>query len=329
MGLGHAHDHGSGAGAAAAGGLDRRTHRRALRLALSLTVIFTAVELTAALLTGSLALLADAVHMLSDNLSLGLALLALGLASHPPTPQRSFGLGRAEILAALVNGIALLAVAGWIIWEAIGRLSEPSEVPGLPILLVAAAGLLVNLIAARILAPGARESLNLAGAMRHVLADLAGSVGVIVAAIVVLTTGWQQADPLIGAMIAVLIALSAAPIIRDSVRVLLEQAPAGLDAGEVGRAMAAAPGIVEVHDLHVWTITSGFPALAAHVLVAPGDDCHARRRELEELLRERFGIDHTTLQLDHTPRESLLQLGGLDSPGEPPPGPEPVDPERP
>jgi cobalt-zinc-cadmium efflux system protein len=308
MGLGHAHDD----AAPPAGGLDRRAHRRALSRALALTVGFTVVELVGALLTGSLALLADAVHMLSDNVSLGLALLALGLASRPPTPQRSFGLGRAEILAALVNGVALFAVAGWIVWEAINRLSEPSEVPGVPILLIASAGLLVNVLAAWILAAGARESLNLAGAMRHVLADLAGSVGVIIAALIVITTGWERADPLIGGLIAVLIAFSAAPIVRDSVRILLEQAPAELDTGEGGRAMAAAPGIVEVHDLHVWTITSGFPALAAHVLVAPDDDCHARRRELEALLRERFGIDHTTLQVDHASEDRLLHVGGLD-----------------
>jgi cobalt-zinc-cadmium efflux system protein len=308
MGLGHAHDD----AAPPAGGLDRRAHRRALSRALALTVGFTVVELVGALLTGSLALLADAVHMLSDNVSLGLALLALGLASRPPTPQRSFGLGRAEILAALVNGVALFAVAGWIVWEAINRLSEPSEVPGVPILLIASAGLLVNVLAAWILAAGARESLNLAGAMRHVLADLAGSVGVIIAALIVITTGWERADPLIGGLIAVLIAFSAAPIVRDSVRILLEQAPGEPEAGEVGRAMAAAPGIVEVHDLHVWTITSGFPALAAHVLVAPDDDCHARRRELEALLRERFGIDHTTLQVDHASEDRLLHVGGLD-----------------
>ena len=162
--------------------------------------------------------------------------------------------------------------------------------------------MLANLAAIRVLMGGSRENLNMKGAMRHVLADLAGSVGAIAAAVVIITTGWEQADPIIGALIAVLVATSAVPIIRDSVRILLEAAPEGIDVSELGNAIAAAPGVSSVHDLHVWTITSGFPALSAHVVVGTEEDCHERRRELEAMLGERFGISHTTLQMDHAER---------------------------
>jgi cobalt-zinc-cadmium efflux system protein len=292
----------------------RRAHRRALRIAFALTASFTVVEIVGGLLTGSLALLADAVHMLSDNLSLALALLAVRLAARPSTPQRSYGYKRAEILAALFNGVALIAVSIWILYEAFQRLDSPEPVAGVGMLAVATAGMLANLAALRVLMPGSGENLNLRGAMRHVLADLAGSVGAIAAALVIVTTGFDRADPIIGALIAVLVALSAVPIIRDSVRILLEQAPAGLDAEEVGNALAAAPGVTSVHDLHVWTITSGFAALSAHVLVAADEDCHARRRELERLLGERFGLSHTTLQMDHSRPPEPLTIGGLDEP---------------
>ncbi len=270
------------------------------------------VEIAGGLITGSLALLADAVHMISDNFSLGLTLVAIRLADRPPTPQRSFGYKRAEILAALVNGVLLIAVSIWILYEAAQRLEQPEEVLGGGMLVVALGGLIVNLVAFRILAPGAEQSLNVAGALRHVLADLAGSVGTIAAAIVILTTGFTEADPIIGALIAVLIAASAIPIVRDSTQVLLEQAPAGVDVEEVGRAMAAHRGVASVHDLHVWTITSGFPALSAHVLVGADEDCHARRGELEALLADRFGIGHSTLQMEHVPAQSLLQVRGLE-----------------
>jgi cobalt-zinc-cadmium efflux system protein len=274
------------------------------------------VEIAGGLITGSLALLADAVHMLSDNFSLVLALVAIGLASRPPTPQRSFGWQRAEILAALANGILLAVVSVWILWEAYGRLETPEPVKGPGMLVVAALGAVVNIVAFKVLSPGTGASLNVAGALRHVLADLAGSVGAIVAAIVIILTGWDQADPIIGGLIAILIAFSAIPIIRDSLRVLLEETPAGMDAEEIGEAMAAAPGVESVHDLHVWEITSGFPALSAHVVVGAEEDCHARRAELEAMLKERFGIGHTTLQTDHTAPPELLQVSGLDTPGE-------------
>ena len=173
---------------------------------------------------------------------------------------------------------------------------------------VAAAGLAVNLAAATILHRAGDDSLNIRAALRHVLADALGSTGVLVAAFVILITGWSYADPLAGALIAILVLASSWTVIRDSVQILLEGAPPGIDAQGLGRRLAEMPGVVEVHDLHVWTITSGFPALSAHVLVERGDDCHARRRELEELLLREYGIEHTTLQVDHVTAPGLVSI---------------------
>ena len=278
---------------------------RALGLVLGLTVLLAAVEAVGGVLTGSLALLADAGHMVSDASSAGLALFAVWLAGRPATPERSFGFKRAEILAALANGLALVVVALWILVEAYRRLDDPPEVLGGWMLALALGGLAVNLAAAWFLLRSERASLNVQAALRHVLADLLGSLGVIVAAILILTTGWERADPIVSAAIALLVLASSWGVLRDSVSILLEAAPRGIDPHEVEAAIVAAPGVVSVHDLHVWTITSGFPALAAHVLVGEDEDCHARRRELEELLERRFGIDHTTLQVDHAQAELL------------------------
>ena len=286
----HEHDHGHGA----SGG-----NRRALAIVLALTAGFTVVEIIGGLLTGSLALLADAGHMLSDNLSLGLALFAAWLAGRPATPDKSFGYRRAEILAALANGVTLVAVSIWVFVEAYSRFMEPAEVLGGPMLVVATLGLLVNAAGATILYRSGGESLNVEGAMRHVFADALGSVGAMAAATVIILTGWRYADPLISVAIGILILASSWKLLRDSTNILLEATPPNLNATEVGRKMAAADGIVEVHDLHIWTITSGFPALSAHVLVGRQEDCHARRRELESLLAHEYGISHTTLQVDH------------------------------
>jgi cobalt-zinc-cadmium efflux system protein len=279
-----------------------------LSLVLALTLTFTAVEVVGGLATGSLALLADAAHMLSDNLALGLALFAIWLAGRPSTPERSFGYQRAEILAALVNGVALVALSIWIFVEAWRRLSDPPDVIAGWVAVVAVVGLIVNLVAALILHRGGEDSLNMQAALRHVLADALGSVGVLVAALVILTTGWEYADPIAGAVIGVLVLASSWSVLRDSVHILLEGAPKGMDTRELGRRLTEVPGVVDVHDLHVWTITSGFPALAAHVLVERGDDCHARRRELEELLRREYGIEHTTLQVDHAAAASVVSI---------------------
>jgi len=292
---GHSHDHGSSRSA------------RALWAVLGLTIAYTVAELVGGLLTGSLALLADAGHMLSDSSSLAIALFAFWLARRPATPERSFGFRRAEILAALVNGVSLVAISIWIFVEAFRRLADPPEVLGGWMLAVAAGGLGVNLAAAALLGRGERDNLNLEAAFRHVLADLLGSLGAIAAAVVILTTGWIYADPLVGIVIGLLVLVSSWGVLRDSVSILLEATPRGLDSRAVERTIADSPGVVSVHDLHIWTITSGFPALSAHVLVARGDDCHDRRRELEMMLDRDFGIGHTTLQVDHA-NDRLLQL---------------------
>lgn len=289
------HDHGSG-GHEHGRGADRR----ALTIVLSFTTTFMVAEVIGGLLTGSLALLADAGHMFSDSLSLVLALLAFWLADRPATPDRSFGYKRAEILAALFNGVTLVAISIWIFIEAYRRILEPPEILGGWMMVVATIGLFVNVAGAIILSRSEGESLNMQGAMRHVLADLLGSVGAIAAALIIITTGWRYADPLISALIGLLVLASSWKLLRDSVGVLLEMSPRGVDANEVGRRMAATEGVAEVHDLHIWTITSGFPALAAHVLVGHDEDCHACRRDLEEVLSHEFGISHTTLQVDHT-----------------------------
>jgi cobalt-zinc-cadmium efflux system protein len=246
--------------------------------------------------------------MLSDNLALAVALLAVWLAGRPSTPERSFGYQRAEILAALVNGLVLVGLAIWIFVEAWGRLSDPPEVLAGWVAVVAVAGLAVNLAAAAILHRVGHESLNMRAALRHVLADALGSAGVLVAAFVILVTGWRYADPIAGMAIAVLILASSWSVLRDSVHILLEGAPRGIDPRSLGRRLTEVPGVVEVHDLHVWTITSGFPALSAHVLVERGDDCHARRRELEEILRHEYGIEHTTLQVDHVAPPRVVSI---------------------
>ena len=271
-------------------------------------------EVAGGLLTGSLALIADAGHMLSDSFSLFLALGAVALASRPVTPKRTFGFKRAEILAALANGILLVLVSVWIIIEAIGRIGDPPEILGGWMLAIAVLGLIVNLVAARVLYGSSGESLNVKAALRHVLADVAGSVGVILAALVIMLTGWELADPIVSIVISVLIAASAWSILRDSVDVLLEAAPPGLDTEEIGYSMAALPGVEQVHDLHVWQITSGLPMLSAHVLVSADADCHAIRRRLEAQLREDFEIDHTTLQVEHLASQDPLTIEPIGGP---------------
>lgn len=285
------------------------SNTRKLALVLTLTAGYAVVEVIGGLLTGSLALIADAGHMVSDAASLALALFAAWLGSRAATPQRTFGFKRAEVLAALVNGLALVAISIWILVEAYRRMSDPPEVLGGWMLVVAAVGLGVNLVAAAILFGGGDGNINVAAAARHVVADLLGSLGAVAAAVIILVTGWRYADPAVSVVIALLVLASSWSILRDALRILLEATPRGIDAAVVGRAMATLPGVVEVHDLHIWTITSGFPSLAAHVLVAPGDDCHARRRELESLLQDSFGIRHTTLQVDHEADDAaLLQI---------------------
>jgi cobalt-zinc-cadmium efflux system protein len=273
--------------------------RGRLAAALALIVAFMAVEIGAGVLAHSLALLSDAAHMLTDAAAIGFSLLALALAARPARGAMTFGFRRVEILSAQANGVTLLILAAFIAYEAIHRLFDPLIVRGWLILTVALVGVLVNFLATWTLARANRESLNIEGSFQHLLTDVYGFIGTAIAAGVILLTGFQRADPIVSLLIAALMVRSGVALVRASGRIFLEAAPEGLDPQAIGRALVGAPGVVEVHDLHVWEISSGFPALSAHVLVGADSDCHAARRAMETLLHECFGLDHTTLQVDH------------------------------
>jgi cobalt-zinc-cadmium efflux system protein len=281
---------------------------RSLTIALALNAAYTLFEVIAAFLAGSLSLLADAGHNLSDVVALSVAAGAVLLARRPATPNRSFGLRRAEILAALVNAVSLIVIALIVFVGAARRFADPPDVPGGWLIAVAGVGLVVNLAGAVAVFRRGGEDLNLRAAYVHLVGDALGSLGVIVTGVVIVTTGWRYADPLMGVLIGVYLVVSSWGVLRESTLVLLEATPRGLDAEEIGRAILAEPGVVEVHDLHVWQITSGFPSLSAHVLVHEGDDCHAIRRGIERVLAERFAVTHTTLQVDHEHVERLLTI---------------------
>ena len=282
--------------------------RRWLAIALAIIAGFMGVEIVAGILASSLALLSDAAHMLTDAGAIGLALVAARLAARPPGGNFTFGLGRAEILSAQVNGAVLLVLAGVIAWEAGQRLVDPVGVEGWVVIAVGVVGAGANVAAAAALGRAERRSLNVEGAMAHVMADLYASVAAAVSGVLIVATGVDEFDGLAALIVAGLMVSSGWALLRDASRVLLEGAPHGVQPELVGRTLAAQPGVVEVHDLHVWEVTSGFNAVAAHVVVAPDDDCHARRRELQGVLRERFGIDHTTLQVDHATAPQLLSI---------------------
>jgi len=293
----HAHDH-------------SRVHdRRLLAIALALIVGLMAGEVVAGLLAGSLALLADAGHMLTDAAALAGALVASRLATRPARGPWTFGLGRAEILAAQANGITLLLVAIWIVYGAARRLASPPDVHGGIVVVVALAGIAVNLAATFVLSRADRENLNVRGAFLHVATDLAAFAGTAVAGALVLATGWDRFDPIAGLLVAALMIRSSWMLLRASGRIFMEGSPTGIEPDDVARALARDPDVVGVHDLHVWTVTSGFPALAAHVLVSPDTDCHDARRRLQRLLEEQFDLHHVTLQVDHVAqREQPVEL---------------------
>ena len=303
--MAHTHDH-SHPGHSHAPSAD--ADRRWLRVALALIAGFMGVEVAAGLLAGSLALLSDAAHMLTDAASIALALVAARLAARPAGGAFTFGLGRAEIVSAQINGAALFLLAGAIAIEGVRRLGSPPDVEGGVVVVVGVVGALVNVGAFLALSRAERRSLNVEGARAHVLADLYGSVAAIAAGSVIAAGGPAEADAVAALAVAALMLRSGWSLLRASIRVLLEAAPRGIDPEEVGNTLAAQEGIVEVHDLHVWEVTSGFSALAAHIVVAPGDDCHLRRRELQNVLHERFGIHHTTLQVDHESWQPLVQI---------------------
>ncbi len=275
------------------------TARRPLATALALILGLLAGEVVFGILAGSLALLADAGHMLTDAAALALAFGAATFAGRPARGRWTYGFRRLEILAAHVNGITLLVVGVVIVFMAIRRLLDPTEVRGGLVLVVALAGIAVNLIATVVLARPSRQSLNVRGAYLHVVTDLAAFAGTAIAGGVILATGWNRADPVASLLVAALIFWSSWSLLRESTRILLEVAPS--EPQEVAQAMLAVPEVVDVHDLHVWTVGSGFPSLSAHVLVEPGADCHAIRLQLARALGERFGLSHSTLQVEHAP----------------------------
>jgi cobalt-zinc-cadmium efflux system protein len=300
------HDHGS------AGHQHRVSpdaDRRRLIFALTLLVVFMAGEVVAGIVGRSLALLSDAGHMLTDAGALGLSLVVIGLAARPPEGGLTYGLKRTEILSGMANGIALLVIAALIVYEAVHRLLSPPAVDGRLMLVVAMVGVVVNLVATWQLAKAERRSLNIRGSYQHILTDLYAFIGTAVAAVVILLTGFDRADPIASIVVAGLMVRAAYLLLRDAGRVLLEAAPEGMRPPEIAAAIAAYPDVENVHDLHVWEITSGFPSLSAHVLVRPGCDCHAIRRDLEQLLDQRFGIEHTTLQVDHVSHQGLINIG--------------------
>jgi len=295
------HEHGHGH--AHTGGADARR----LTVALALIVAFMVGEVVVGVLAHSLALLSDAAHMLTDAGALVMSLVVLRVAAQPARGNRTFGLRRSEILSAQANGAALLVLAGLIVYGAVRRLVSPPPANGWAILVVALVGIGVNFLATWQLSGANRQSLNIEGSFQHVLNDLYAFIATAVAGALIIVTGWVRADAVAALFVAALMLWASWRLLRDSGRVLLDIAPAGLPVDEIGTAMASHPGVVEVHDLHVWEVTTEFPTLSAHVLVEPGADCHGIRRELEALLRDRFGLEHTTLQVEHAPAK-LVQI---------------------
>lgn len=281
--------------------------RGKLTIALVLILGFMAAEVVTGILANSLALLSDAAHMLTDAAAIGLSLVAIRLAKRPAEGQMTFGLKRVEIFSAQVNGITLLVLAAIIAIEGVRRLIDPPGVDGALVLVVALAGVVVNLAATAVLARANRQSLNVEGSFQHLLTDLYAFIGTAIAAAVILLTGFDQADAIASLLVAALMLRSAIGLLRESGRVFLEASPKGMDPDRIGRLMAAQPGVVEVHDLHVWEVTSEFPALSAHVTVEADTDCHRIRLELADLIEHEFAIHHTTLQVEHEPKR-LVQI---------------------
>jgi cobalt-zinc-cadmium efflux system protein len=296
----HEHDH----------GVSAETRIRPLVVALALIVTFMVAEVAAAIIADSLALLSDAAHMLVDAAALALSVWAARLARRPAAGGMTFGLRRAEILAAQANGITLLLLGLAIVVEGIRRLISPPEVRGGLVFATAIVGAVVDVAALWQVARANRRSLNVEGSFQHLLTDLYAFAGTAVAGLVVWTTGFERADPIASLAVAASMLLTAWPLLRRSGRILLEGAPEGLSPEAVATAIQAHPGVTNVHDLHVWEISSGFPSLSAHVIVGRDEDCHGIRRELESMLHERFSLDHTTLQVEHT-TDRLLEIRPL------------------
>lgn len=288
-GSGHSHGHGASYGAA---------NRKRLTITLALVSVYLVAEVIGGLLTNSLALLADAGHMLSDAGALALSLFAIWIAQKPATPQHTYGYYRTEILAALANGATLVAVSIYIFIEAFSRFGEPPEVQGGVMMTIAVGGLFVNLAGLWILNDGKADSLNVRGAWLHVLTDALGSVGAIAAGALIWAFGWNWADPAASVLIGLLVLYSSWALLKETVAVLMEGTPGHLNVDEMRAALIALPGVEAVHDLHVWTITSGMVAMSGHVVVDDGHFGEAMLRQTRKTLHDRFGIDHATIQLE-------------------------------
>ncbi|RSD13634.1 cation diffusion facilitator family transporter [Amycolatopsis eburnea] len=293
MGQGHGHGHAI-APASASG-----RYVRGLTIALAVGAGFMVLEFVVGFATGSLALISDAAHMFTDVLGVGMALAAIILARRSgPTVSRTFGLYRAEVLAALGNAILLFGVAGYVLVEAVGRIGDPPAVPGLPVLLAAAAGLVANVVSFTVLRSGAKESLNVRGAYLEVVADLIGSVGVLISGALTLLTGWRYADPIIGVAIGLFVLPRTWVLARRALRILFQHAPQGVDVGAINAELAALPGVADVHDLHIWTLTSGMEVASAHLTLAPPAQQSDVLTEAQNLLASRYAIEHATLQVE-------------------------------
>jgi len=296
--MAHQHAHPIGADADA----------RRLGGALALIVAFMAAEVVAAIVASSLALLSDAAHMLTDGVAIAIAIVALRLAQRPPGGGFTYGLRRAEILSAQVNGVTLLLLGALIVFEGIRRLIDPPDVEGGLVLAVALVGIPVNLAAARMIGGAERRSLNVEGALQHIVTDLFAFVATAIAGAVILVTGFERADGIASLLIAAVMLRAAFLLLRDSGRVFMEAAPRELDPERIGEALAASPGVVQVHDLHVWEVTTGMPSISAHLIVGRDADCHRARWRAARLLADRFGVEHSTLQVEHEHGDELLEI---------------------
>jgi cobalt-zinc-cadmium efflux system protein len=316
------HDHGDGhehhGHAGHSHEISADADRRFLTVALVLILGFMAFEVVVGIVAHSLALLSDAGHMLTDAGALMLSLYVIRIVQRPAGGHLTYGMRRAEVLSGQANGAVLLVLGVLVIYEAISRLFTPPDVAGVLVTVVAAVGVVVNVAAAWVLAKANRHSLNVEGSFQHIITDLYAFIGTLIAGIVIIVTGFDRADAIASLFVAVLMIRSGAALQRKALRVLLESAPEGLAPEDLGWAMAHSNEVSQVHDLHLWELAPGHPILTAHVLVAPGADCHRIRRTLEELLRDRFKIEHTTLQVDHIPRQLFSIARSRDTA---PPGP--------
>ncbi|GAA2719317.1 MULTISPECIES: cation diffusion facilitator family transporter [Streptomyces] len=313
MGAGHDHGHSHGGPPPEANGTAAAAYKGRLRMALGITLTVLLTYAAGSAITGSLALFAEAGHMATDAIGVSMALLAIHFAGRPPSPRRTYGYARAEILAALLNCLLLLGVGGFILYEAVQRLTSPTEVPGGQTVVFGLVGIVANGISLALLMRGQKESLNVRGAFLEVLSDALGSLAVVISALVIMATGWTQADPIASLLIGLMIVPRTVKLLREALDVLLEAAPKDVDMEEVRAHIMALPGVEDLHDLHVWTITSGMPVLSAHVVVDPAAlDSAGHEKMLHDLqgcLGEHFAVEHCTFQLEpsgHAEHEAKL-----------------------